>query len=74
MKFIVSVINPALAKRSSTPQLAPADFSSKHFTHLQMQCKDADDFTCLQKGTLFGIEPKPLPYFLCQMNLTSPWP
>ena len=23
----------------------------------------------MQKGTLFGIEPKPLPYLLCQMNL-----
>ena len=39
------------------------------FTHLQTQCKKTEDFNRLQRGTLFGIEPKSLPYLLCQMNL-----
>ena len=36
---------------------------------MKKQSKTAEDFTRLQKGTLHGIEPKPLPYLLCQMNL-----
>jgi len=36
---------------------------------LKKQCKKAEDSSQLQKGTLYGIEPKPLPYLLCQMNL-----
>ena len=39
------------------------------FEHLKKQCKKAEDFTRLQKGTLYGVEAKPLPYLLCQMNL-----
>jgi type I restriction enzyme M protein len=37
--------------------------------HLKKQAKKAEDFTRLQKGTLHGVEAKPLPYLLCQMNL-----
>src|SRR5207247_7550929 len=39
------------------------------FEHLGKQCKKAEDFTRLQRGTLFGIEPKTMPYLLCEMNL-----
>jgi hypothetical protein len=40
----------------------------KAFEHLRQQSKKAEDFTRLQKGTLHGIEPKPLPYLLCQTD------
>jgi type I restriction enzyme M protein len=39
------------------------------FEHLNKQCKKAEAFTRLQKGSLHGVEAKPLPYLLCQMNL-----
>ena len=48
---------------------APADFSSKHSSTSRSSARQAEDFTLLQKATLHGIEPKPLPYLLCQMNL-----
>jgi type I restriction enzyme M protein len=39
------------------------------FEHLTKQAKRAEDYTRLQRGTLFGIEAKTLPYLLCEMNL-----
>lgn len=69
VKFIVSVINPQLGETVLDPAAGTGGFLVEAFTHLQKQCKKAEDFNRLQKGTLFGIEPKPLPYLLCQMNL-----
>jgi type I restriction enzyme M protein len=51
------------------PAAGTGGFLVEAFEHLKKQCKTAGGFARLQKGTLFGIEPKPLPYLLCQMNL-----
>ena len=69
VKFIVTVIDPRLGETMLDPAAGTGGFLVEAFTHLQKQCKKAEDFNRLQKGTLFGIEPKPLPYLLCQMNL-----
>jgi type I restriction enzyme M protein len=62
-------MNPRLGESILDPAAGTGGFLVETFTHLQRQCKKAEDFNHLQKGTLFGIEPKPLPYLLCQMNL-----
>jgi type I restriction enzyme M protein len=69
VKFIVTVMNPRLGESILDPAAGTGGFLVEAFTHLQKQCKKTEDFNHLQKGTLFGIEPKPLPYLLCQMNL-----
>src|SRR5713101_2689968 len=69
IKFIVSVIDPKLGETVLDPAAGTGGFLVEAFQHLQKQCKKTEDFVRLQKGTLFGIEPKPLPYLLCQMNL-----
>ncbi len=69
VKFIVSAINPRLGETVLDPAAGTGGFLVEAFTHLQKQCKKTEDFNRLQRGTLFGIEPKPLPYLLCQMNL-----
>lgn len=69
VKFIVSVMNPRLGETILDPAAGTGGFLVEAFTHLQKQCNKTEDFNLLQKGTLFGIEPKPLPYLLCQMNL-----
>lgn len=69
VKFIVSVIDPKLGETVLDPAAGTGGFLVEAFQHLQKKCKRADDFARLQQGTLFGIEPKPLPYLLCQMNL-----
>jgi type I restriction enzyme M protein len=69
VKFIVSVIDPKLGETVLDPAAGTGGFLVEAFTHLQKQCKKTEDFNQLQRGTLFGIEPKSLPYLLCQMNL-----
>jgi type I restriction enzyme M protein len=69
IKFIVSVINPKLGETILDPAAGTGGFLVEAFKHLQTQCKKTEDFVRLQRGTLFGIEPKSLPYLLCQMNL-----
>jgi type I restriction enzyme M protein len=69
VKFIVAVMNPRLGEIILDPAAGTGGFLVEAFTHLQQQCKKAEDFNRLQRGTLFGIEPKSLPYLLCQMNL-----
>lgn len=69
VKFIVEVIDPKLGETLLDPAAGTGGFLVEAFEQLQSECKKTEDFVRLQKGTLFGIEPKPLPYLLCQMNL-----
>jgi type I restriction enzyme M protein len=69
VKFIVTVMDPRLDETILDPAAGTGGFLVEAFTHLQKQCKKTEDFNRLQKGSLFGIEPKSLPYLLCQMNL-----
>jgi type I restriction enzyme M protein len=69
VKFIVSVIDPRLGETVLDPAAGTGGFLVEAFEHLKKQCKKAEDYARLQKGTLHGIEAKSLPYLLCQMNL-----
>lgn len=69
VRFIVTAVDPSLGETVLDPAAGTGGFLVEAFEHLRKQCKRAEDFSHLQKGTLYGIEPKPLPYLLCQMNL-----
>ena len=69
VKFIVSVVDPKIGETVLDPAAGTGGFLVEAFEHLKKQCKKAEDISRLQEDTLFGIEPKPLPYLLCQMNL-----
>jgi type I restriction enzyme M protein len=69
VKFIVTAVDPRLGETVLDPAAGTGGFLVEGFEHLRKQSKKAEDFTRLQNGTLHGIEPKPLPYLLCQMNL-----
>jgi type I restriction enzyme M protein len=69
VKFIVAAVNPQLAETILDPACGTGGFLAEAFEHLKKQCKTAGDHRRLQRETLFGIEAKPLPYLLCQMNL-----
>jgi type I restriction enzyme M protein len=69
VKFIVSVVNPRLGETVLDPAAGTSGFLVESFEHLQKQAKRAEDSARLQRGTLNGIEAKPLPYLLCEMNL-----
>jgi type I restriction enzyme M protein len=69
VKFIVTVTNPRLTETVLDPAAGTGGFLVQAFEHLKAQCKKTEDVTRLQRETLHGIEPKTLPYLLCQMNL-----
>jgi type I restriction enzyme M protein len=67
--FMVQVVNPQLEETVLDPAAGTGGFLVESFKHLNAQCKKAEDFEKLQKGTLFGFEAKPMPFLLCQMNM-----
>jgi type I restriction enzyme M protein len=69
VKFIVTVVDPRLGETVLDPACGTGGFLAEAFEHMKRQCKTAEDYRRLQRETLFGIEAKPLPYLLCQMNL-----
>ena len=69
VKFIVTVVNPRLGETVLDPACGTGGFLAEAFEHMKKQCKTAEDHRRLQRQTLSGIEAKPLPYLLCQMNL-----
>lgn len=69
VKYIVSVVDPRLGETVLDPAAGTGGFLVEAFEHLKSQCKTAEDHQRLQRETLYGIEAKPLPYLLCQMNL-----
>ncbi len=69
VRFIVAVTNPRLEETILDPAAGTGGFLVEAFEHLKKQCKKAEDHAKLQKGSLFGVEAKSMPYLLCQMNL-----
>jgi type I restriction enzyme M protein len=69
VKFIVTVTDPRLGEKVLDPASGTGGFLVEVFEHLKAQCKKPEDFSLLQHGSLHGIEPKTVPYLLCQMNL-----
>jgi type I restriction enzyme M protein len=51
------------------PACGTGGFLVEAYTHLSKQVKTVADRRILQEKSLFGCEPKTLPYVLCQMNL-----
>jgi type I restriction enzyme M protein len=69
VRFIVNVVNPKVGEVVLDPAAGTGGFLVEAYEHLKKQCKKAEDYEKLQRGSLLGIEAKPLPYLLCQMNL-----
>ena len=69
VRFIVRVINPGMAETILDPAAGTGGFLVEAFEHLKKQCKKTEHYQKLQKNSIFGIEAKPLPFLLCQMNL-----
>src|SRR5262249_32986311 len=69
VRFMVEVTNPRLGEIILDPACGTGGFLVESFHHLAKQINTVDDRKLLQNRTLFGCEPKPLPYMLGQMNL-----
>ena len=69
VRFIVEMVDPRLRETVLDPACGTGGFLVEAYRHLEKQCRTVGDRFMLQNNTLFGGEPKPLPYLLCQMNL-----
>ena len=69
VRFIVQAINPQIDETILDPAAGTGGFLVEAFEHLKKQCKKTEHYKKLQKTSIFGIEAKPLPFLLCQMNL-----
>lgn len=69
VQFMVNATNPQLGEIVLDPACGTGGFLAASLEHLKKQCRTAQDQRRLQRETLFGIEAKPLPYLLCQVNL-----
>ncbi len=69
VRFMVEVTDPRLGETILDPASGTGGFLVESFKHLQKQVKTVADRKVLQEQSLFGCEPKSLPYLLCQMNL-----
>jgi type I restriction enzyme M protein len=69
VRFMVAVNDPRLGETVLDPASGTGGFLVEAFKHLSQQVKTVADRKLLQERSLFGCEPKPLPYLLCQMNL-----
>lgn len=67
VRFMVKVLDPKLGETIHDPACGTAGFLVETYEHLKTQCQPKD-WEILQ-SSLSGIEAKPLPFMLAQMNL-----
>jgi len=69
VRLMVTVTDPRLGETVLDPASGTGGFLVEAYNHLAQQVKTVADRRVLQEKSLFGCEPKTLPYLLCQMNL-----
>jgi len=69
VRMIVAALGPRPGEAILDPAAGTGGFLVEAFEHLRPLCKTVQELDQLQTATLFGIEAKPMPYLLCQMNL-----
>jgi len=69
VRLMVAVTDSRLGETVLDPASGTGGFLVEAFNHLSKQVKTVADRRVLQEKSLFGCEPKTLPYLLCQMNL-----
>jgi type I restriction enzyme M protein len=69
VRFMVQVTDPRLGETVLDPAAGTGGFLVESFNHLSRQVKTVAHRKRLQEESIFGAEPKSLPYLLCQMNL-----
>jgi len=69
VRLMVAVTDPRLGETVLDPASGTGGFLVEAYNHLAKQVKTVADRKVLQEKSLYGCEPKTLPYLLCQMNL-----
>ena len=69
IRMIVTAVDPQPGEVVLDPAAGTGGFLVEAYEHIRPLAKTVEEFERLQRSTLYGIEAKPLPYLLCQMNL-----
>src|ERR1700730_15466152 len=69
VRFMVEVTDTRLGETVLDPAAGTGGFLVETFNHLSKQVKTVAHRRLLQEESIFGCEPKSLPYLLCEMNL-----
>src|SRR6185312_15446325 len=69
VRFMVAVLDPRLGESVLDPACGTGGFLVEAYTHLEPQAQTVEAQRILQSGSVAGVEPKPMPYLLAQMNL-----
>ena len=69
VRFMVAAVDPRLGETVLDPACGTGGFLVEAFEHMSQQATTVEKRAALQHGSLLGVEAKPLPYLLCQMNL-----
>jgi type I restriction enzyme M protein len=69
VRFMVEVSDPRLGETVLDPASGTGGFLVEAFNHFSKQVKTVADRKRLQQDSIFGCEPKSLPYLLGHMNL-----
>jgi type I restriction enzyme M protein len=69
VQMIVRAVDPQPGEVVLDPAAGTGGFLVETYEHMRPRANTIAEFDRLQQSTLYGIEAKPLPYLLCQMNL-----
>ncbi len=69
VRFMVEAMHPRIGEKVLDPACGTGGFLVEALKHLQKQSQTVQDRRQVQESSLFGNEPKSLPYLLAQMNL-----
>lgn len=69
VRLIVQAVDPKPGETVLDPAAGTGGFLVEAYEHIRPLASTIAEFDRLQRSTLNGIEAKPLPYLLCQMNL-----
>jgi type I restriction enzyme M protein len=69
IRMIVQAVDPQPGEVVLDPAAGTGGFLVEAYKHIRPLANTIEEFERLQRSTLYGIEAKPLPYLLCQMNL-----
>lgn len=69
VRFMVERIDPQIGEKVLDPACGTGGFLTESYAHMAKQADSVEKRRQLQAGSLMGVEAKPLPYLLVQMNL-----
>ena len=69
VRFMVERIDPQIGETVLDPACGTGGFLTESYAHMAKQADSVEKRRRLQGGSLIGVEAKPLPYLLVQMNL-----